>query len=185
MAPFLFPDMAASPNIFLIGPMGSGKSTIGRRLARHLHKTFVDSDHVIEERTGVDIPTIFDIEGEEGFRKREMTVINELSQKKELVLATGGGAILNPENRAHLMARGLVIYLKTSVQQQLARTQHDKNRPLLQTEDPKKKLTELLQHREPYYLDMADIVIDTNHRHSNQVVREIQKKLQELDGWPL
>ncbi len=161
--------------------MGAGKSTIGRRLARNLDKQFIDSDQIIEERTGVNIPTIFDIEGEEGFRKREAATIEELSQQQDLVLATGGGAILKQENRSNLVSRGLVIYLKTSVKQQLARTQHDKNRPLLQTENPEQKLTDLLNQREPYYLEMADITVDTNHRHSNQVVKEIQKKLQELE----
>ncbi len=172
-------------NIFLIGPMGAGKSTIGRRLAKSLNKSFVDSDHQIEERTGVDIPTIFDIEGEDGFRKREAAMIDELSQSSNIVLATGGGAILREENRQHLMSRGTVIYLQTSVAQQLARTRHDRNRPLLATEDPEARLTELMQVREPLYLDTADIVVDTDNRHSNQVCKEIQKNLKEYLGMPL
>jgi len=169
-------------NIFLIGPMGAGKSTIGKRLAKTLQKTFLDSDHQIEARTGVDIPTIFDIEGEAGFRKRESAVIDELTQDSNLVLATGGGAILSEENRQHLMSRGIVIYLQTSVSQQLARTRHDRNRPLLATEDPEAKLTELMNIRAPLYQDIADIIVSTDHRHSNQVCKEIQNNLQEFLG---
>lgn len=166
-------------NIFLVGPMGAGKSTIGRRLSKILDKPFLDSDHQIEERTGVDIPTIFDIEGEEGFRKRESEMIDELTSMDNIILATGGGAILKEENRQHLGSRGVVIYLKTSVSQQLGRTRHDRNRPLLQTDNPKKILTDLMQTRGPLYEGLADITIDTDHRHSNKIIREIQKKLEE------
>ena len=166
-------------NIFLVGPMGAGKSTIGKRLAKTLNKTFLDSDHVIEQRTGVNIPTIFDIEGEAGFRKRESEIIDELTDKKDIVLATGGGAILNDENRQHLMSRGVVIYLRTSVSQQVDRTKHDRNRPLLSTDDPEKKLTELMHIRAPIYEEVADIIVDTDSKHTNQVVRNIQKRLQE------
>ena len=162
--------------------MGAGKSTIGKRLARALNKTFLDSDHQIEARTGVDIPTIFDIEGEAGFRKRESAIIDELTGSNNIVLATGGGAILNETNRQHLMSRGIVIYLRTSVSQQLARTKHDRNRPLLATDDPESRLNELMQVRAPLYQEAADIIVDTDQRHSNQVVREIQKKLQEYQG---
>jgi shikimate kinase len=169
--------MDTTTNIFLIGPMGAGKSTIGKRLARTLNKTFIDSDQQIESRTGVDIPTIFDIEGEAGFRKREAAMIDELSQSTNLVLATGGGAILSEENRQHLMSRGVVIYLQTSIAQQLARTRHDRNRPLLNTDDPESKLTELMNLRAPLYREIADIVVDTDNRHSNQVCKEIQKNL--------
>jgi shikimate kinase len=169
--------MSNPNNIFLVGPMGAGKSTIGKRLAKSLGKTFVDSDHRIEERTGVDIPTIFDIEGEEGFRKREQQVIDELTSMQGIVLATGGGAILVKENRQHLVSRGTVIYLRTSVRQQLARTRHDRNRPLLATEDPEKKLTELLAIREPLYTEVADVIVDTDNCHAQQVVRKIEKKL--------
>ena len=164
-------------NIFLVGPMGAGKSTIGKRLARALNMVFKDSDHEIEARTGVDIATIFDIEGEEGFRKREQQMIDELSAKKNIVLATGGGAILSEENRRHLTSRGNIVYLRTSVAQQLARTAHDKNRPLLATEDPAARLTELMEIREPIYIEVADIIVDTDHRHANQVVKDIQKNL--------
>jgi len=177
MVPFFILPM--ENNIFLVGPMGAGKSTIGKRLAKSLKKDFIDSDHVIEERTGVDIPTIFDIEGEEGFRTREESTLEALTSKHNVILATGGGAVIRLANRQHLMSRGIVIYLKTSVSQQLARTRHDRNRPLLQTEDPAAKLAELMEIREPLYIDMADIIVDTDFRHSNQVVKEIQKKLQE------
>jgi shikimate kinase len=169
-------------NLFLVGPMGAGKSTIGKRLAKAMNKTFLDSDHQIEARTGVDIPTIFDIEGESGFRKRESAIIDELTGSNNLVLATGGGAILNEANRQHLMSRGIVIYLRTSVSQQLARTKHDRNRPLLATEDPESRLNELMQVRAPLYQEVADIIVDTDQRHSNQVVREIQKNLLEYFG---
>lgn len=166
-------------NIFLVGPMGAGKSTIGKRLAKALKMSFIDSDHVIEERTGVNIPTIFDIEGEAGFRKREAETIDELTQKKEIVLATGGGAILNAANRQHLMSRGVVIYLRTSVSQQLARTKHDRNRPLLSTGNPEHKLNELMRVRAPLYEEIADIIVDTDSKHTNHVVRTIQKRLEE------
>ena len=179
---FYFCFMDNNTNIFLIGPMGAGKSTIGKRLAKMLNKTFVDSDHQIEARTGVDIPTIFDIEGESGFRKREAAIVDELSQLNNLVLATGGGVILSEENRQHLMSRGVVIYLQTSVAQQLARTRHDRNRPLLQTEDPETRLNELMTVRAPLYRETADIVVNTDNRHSNQVCREIQKNLTEYLG---
>lgn len=162
--------------------MGAGKSTIGKRLAKSLNKTFIDSDHAIEEQTGVDIPTIFDIEGEAGFRRREEAIIATLTSKHNIILATGGGAILSEANRQHLMSRGIIIYLQTSVSQQLARTRHDRNRPLLATEDPESTLNELMHIREPLYLEAADITIDTDNRHSNQVVREIQKKIQEYLG---
>jgi len=169
-------------NLFLVGPMGAGKSTIGKRLAKSLNKVFIDSDHQIEARTGVDIPTIFDIEGESGFRKRESAMIDELTKSDNIVLATGGGAILSEANRQHLMSRGVVIYLRTSVSQQLARTKHDRNRPLLATNDPEAKLNELMRIRAPLYQETADIIVDTDHRHSNQVVKDIQKKLQEFLG---
>jgi len=169
-------------NLFLVGPMGAGKSTIGKRLAKALNKVFIDSDHQIESRTGVDIPTIFDIEGEPGFRKREAAMIDELTKSNNIVLATGGGVILNEANRQHLMSRGIVIYLRTSVSQQLARTKHDRNRPLLARDDPKSILNELMQIRAPLYQETADIIVDTDHRHSNQVVKDIEKKLQEFLG---
>jgi shikimate kinase len=164
-------------SLFLTGPMGAGKSTIGRQLARQLRLEFHDSDHEIEHRTGVDIPLIFEIEGEAGFRKREKAIIEELTRLPDIVLATGGGAILDPENRKHLSDRGRVIYLHTSVNQQLKRTARDRNRPLLQTEDPRQRLIELMQVREPLYREIADLVINTDGKHVRDVVREILQKL--------
>lgn len=169
--------MNVSSNIFLIGPMGAGKSTIGRQLARALRVPFVDSDHVIEERTGAKIPLIFELEGEAGFRTRERAVIDDLTQREGIVLATGGGAVLAPENRACLSARGCVVYLQTSVNQQLARTGRDRNRPLLQTENPRARLEELLQVRDPLYREIAHVVIDTDGRKVGSVVKEILRKV--------
>jgi shikimate kinase len=171
--------MKTPGSLFLTGPMGAGKSTIGRQLARQLRLEFRDSDHEIEQRTGVDIPLIFEIEGEAGFRKREKAVIDELTRQPGIVLATGGGAILDPENRKHLAERGQVIYLHTSVNQQLKRTSRDRNRPLLQTADPRQRLTDLMEVREPLYREIADLVINTDGKHVRDVVREI---LQQLDA---
>jgi shikimate kinase len=171
--------MKTPGSLFLVGPMGAGKSTIGRQLARQLGLEFHDSDHEIEGRTGVDIPLIFEIEGETGFRKREKAVIDELTRLPGIVLATGGGAILDPDNRKHLSGRGRVIYLHTSVNQQLKRTARDRNRPLLQTENPRDRLNELMQVREPLYREIADLVINTDGKHVRNVVREI---LQLLDA---
>ena len=155
--------------------MGAGKTTIGRQLAAALHLEFVDSDHEIEERTGVNIPTIFDIEGEEGFRKREAAVIDELTQRDGIVLATGGGAVLREENRQHLNERGLVIYLYATIDRLMERTRRDKNRPLLQTEDPRAKLTELMEVRDPLYRQVADIVYDTGADSVGQAARDLVK----------
>lgn len=165
-------------NIFLIGPMGAGKTTIGRQLASQLRIDFVDSDHEIQDRTGVDIPTIFEFEGEDGFREREREVIDDLTQRESIVLATGGGVILNEHNRRHLSSRGMVVYLFCSTDQQYERTRHDKNRPLLQTENPKEKLTKLFETRDPLYREVADLVISTEKRSASVVTREITQKLQ-------
>jgi shikimate kinase len=162
-----------SDTLFLIGPMGAGKSTIGRRLARNLKREFLDSDKIIEQKTGADIPLIFDLEGEAGFRKRESAVIDELTRQHNIVLATGGGAILSAENRKHLHDRGFVIYLYASVRQQLNRTAHDQNRPLLQTEDPRRRLEELFAVRDPLYRETAHLVVDTDGKTVPQVVRKI------------
>ena len=169
--------MARDQNIFLVGPMGAGKTTIGRLLARMLGRTFTDSDHEIESRTGADIPWIFDVEGEEGFRRRETSAIDELSQRSGIVLATGGGAVLDPENRRHLAARGMVVYLRTSVDQQVERTRRDRNRPLLQTDDPRLRLEELMALRDPLYREVADIIVQTDGRAAKSVANEIVKKL--------
>ena len=160
-------------NIFLIGPMGAGKSAVGRQLARMLHLTFMDSDEEIESRTGVDIPFIFEKEGEEGFRKREVRVVDDLSNMDGVVLATGGGAILSTESRSRLGARGFVVYLKTSVDQQLSRTKRGRERPLLSDGDQRETLEKLMAHREPLYYEIADLTVDTDGRKVNAVANEI------------
>jgi len=169
--------MHPNENIFLVGPMGAGKTTIGRLVARSLNREFLDSDHEIESRTGADIPWIFDVEGESGFRRRERLAIDDLTQLKGVVLATGGGAVLDPDNRRHLGARGMVVYLCTSVDQQLDRTRKDRNRPLLQTEDPRRRLEELMAVRDPLYREIADLVIETDGRTARSVAGEIVRKL--------
>lgn len=164
-------------NIFLIGPMGAGKSTIGRALAKELKLEFYDSDEVIEQRAGANIGWIFDIEGEEGFRRREQKVIEELTQKNNIVLATGGGAIMTPENRTALSARGIVIYLKTSLQQQYERTKRDTKRPLLQTDNLEERLESLGEEREPHYTELADVSFDTDKLTVKAVANNIIKYL--------
>ncbi|TWI45472.1 3-dehydroquinate synthase [Pseudoduganella flava] len=160
--------------------MGAGKTTIGRLLARKLGMRFVDSDHEIETRTGATIPWIFEIEGEASFRRREADVIRELCGQEGIVLATGGGAILNPDSRALLRERGTVIYLRASIPSILARTSHDKNRPLLQTADPRRKLEELMAQREPLYLEMAHLVVDTGRPNVQSMVQIIINQLDAL-----
>jgi len=169
--------MAKNQNIFLIGLMGAGKTTIGRQIANELSLEFFDSDHEIENRTGVTVTHIFDIEGEAGFRKRETAMLDELTQKKGIVLATGGGAILKPENRQFLMSRGTTIYLYANIDTLLERTAKDRNRPLLQTEDPKAKLEELLEIRDPLYRETADIIIDTGKDSIRLALKDILEKL--------
>lgn len=161
-------------NIFLIGPMGAGKTTIGRQLARQLKMEFYDSDRVIEERTGADIPLIFELEGEAGFRKREAAVIDELTQLGQVVLATGGGAVLDERNRSHLASRGTVIYLCSSLGALLERTRKDKNRPLLHAEEgPEVILERLLEQRDPLYRQTADFVVDTSNSSIRHVIKAI------------
>ncbi len=164
-------------NIFLIGPMGAGKSTIGRALAKELKLDFFDSDEVIEERAGADIAWIFDLEGEEGFRQREVKVIEELTQKQNIVLATGGGVIISPENRTVLAARGTVIYLKTSLEQQYERTKRDTRRPLLQTDNLTERLEELKESRQHYYDELADVSFETDKLTVKAVANNIIKYL--------
>ncbi len=164
--------MSAS-NIYLIGPMGVGKSTVGRLLAAQLNLPFKDSDHVIEARTGADIPWIFDVEGEEGFRDRESAVLRDLSAERGLVLATGGGAVLREENRRYLNESGLTFYLTADVDQLLARTRKDKKRPLLQVDDPKQKIIDLLAQRDPIYRQAADFIVCASSGGPKQAVREI------------
>jgi shikimate kinase len=165
--------------IVLVGPMGSGKSTIGRQLANALKKEFRDSDHEIVARTGASIPLIFEIEGEEGFRKREAAMIDELTQLDGIVLATGGGAVLREENRKYLTQRGVVLYLYASVEQLFERTSRDHNRPLLQTENPRQKLQQLMEQRDPLYREVADMVVHTDDRSIRSVVKEILVRLRQ------
>jgi len=165
--------MVGKGNIFLIGPMGAGKSTIGRLLAKALHAEFVDSDREIEQRTGVSIPLIFEYEGEAGFRKREAEILAELIRMEGIVLATGGGAILLQENRERLSRGGFVVYLHCSIDRQLERTHKDTHRPLLNTENPRQRLATLFQMREPLYRSLADSIVDTGHHSSRSVVRQI------------
>jgi len=166
------------PNrIFLVGPMGAGKTTIGRQLARSLRKEFVDSDREIEARTGADIPLIFETEGEAGFRLRETRMIDELTLRDDIVLATGGGAVLNPDNRSYLRERGCVIYLFASIDHLYERTCKDKNRPLLQTADPRQRLHDLLEQRDPLYREVADIVVETGGQTIHYVVQQILDQL--------
>jgi shikimate kinase len=160
-------------NLFLVGPMGAGKSAVGRQLAKMLHLDFVDSDEEIENRTGVDISYIFEKEGEAGFRKREVQVIDELSQLDGVVLATGGGAIIDPGSRSRLGARGFVVYLHTSVSQQLERTGRGRERPLLENREKAEVLAELMAARDPLYREVADLIIDTDGRRVQAVAREI------------
>ncbi len=171
--------MAKNKNIFLIGLMGAGKTTIGRQIANELSLEFFDSDHEIENRTGVTVTHIFDIEGEAGFRKREIAVLDDLTGNKGIVLATGGGAILKAENRQFLMSRGTTIYLYANIETLLKRTSKDRNRPLLQTEDPRAKLTELFEARDPLYRETADIIIDTGKDSIRLALKEILEKLRE------
>jgi shikimate kinase len=158
--------------------MGAGKTAVGRQIARRLKSQFLDSDHELERRTGVDIPTIFEFEGEEGFRSRESAVIEELTQGRGIVLATGGGAVLDPVNRRHLAARGTVIYLCTTIDTQLERTSRDRNRPLLQTSNPRARLESLMAVRDPLYREIADIVVSTDNSRMPLLVNGIIKRLE-------
>ncbi len=167
-------------NFFLVGLMGAGKTTVGRSLAKRFNKTFFDSDHEIEARTGVRIATIFDIEGEARFRQRECEMIEELSGLSNVVLATGGGAVLNPANREVLASRGLVIYLRASVDELYARTKLDRNRPLLQTADPRAKLQSLFEQRDPLYREVADLVVDTSRQTVQTLLASLEPKLKSL-----
>jgi len=174
--------MTNKHNIFLIGPMGAGKTTMGRQIAKRLNMDFEDSDHAIEEHTGVDIPLIFEKEGEAGFRKREAAIIDELTQKTQLVLATGGGAILAKENRQHLKNRGTVIYLHSDIKHLLERVGHDKNRPLLQTSDPAATLREIMKIREPLYRETADIIINTGQQSIRAVINVMLDKIKAFNN---
>ena len=173
-------NMKVPNNIFLIGPMGAGKSTVGRQLAKALDMEFVDCDREIEERTGVTIGIIFEVEGEEGFRKRERAMIETLTERDGIVLATGGGAVLDEENRSRLRTRGFAIYLNAPVDLLVERTARDRQRPLLQNGDPKEKLIALAEEREPLYRQVADMVVKTDRRTARHVVKEIVKRISQL-----
>ncbi|MFP5349091.1 MAG: shikimate kinase AroK [Gammaproteobacteria bacterium] len=171
--------MNRAARIFLIGPMGAGKSTIGRHLAELLGVAFQDSDSEIVQRTGADIPLIFEIEGESGFRRRETAVLEELTAQDNVVLATGGGAVLAEQNRSFLR-RGVVVYLQASIDTLLARTQRDRSRPLLQDGDRRAKLEQILREREALYRDTADIIVATDQRSPQAVAQEIAAKLTDI-----
>ena len=175
--------MAEKRNIFLVGPMGAGKSTIGRQLAQLLSMDFVDTDAEIEERAGADIGWIFDVEGEAGFRKREERIINELTLRQGIVLSTGGGAILSKESRNHLSALGIVVYLETTVEKQYHRTQRDKKRPLLQdVEDPRQVLEDLAKVRNPLYEEVADITLPTDEQSAKVMATQIIDLIDNYNG---
>jgi shikimate kinase len=171
--------MKVSGNIFLVGPMGSGKSTIGRRLAAVLGKEFYDSDREIERRTGATVSLIFDLEGEAGFRARERAVIDELTGLNDIVLATGGGVVLAPENRRALVTRGRVVYLHAPLEKLIQRTARDRVRPLLQTEDRVGRLLAIVTERDPLYRQVADLVVETGDQKVQRVVREILMRLRD------
>jgi|TARA_B110000240_G_C13409652_1_gene414622 shikimate kinase len=170
--------MAEKRNVFLVGPMGAGKSTIGRELADRLHLEFFDSDQEIERRTGADIAWVFDLEGEEGFRKREELIIDDLTQLQGIVLATGGGSVISELVRNRLSARGIVVYLETTIDKQVARTQRDRRRPLLQTsEEPRTVLENLALERNPLYEEVADVIVKTDDQSAKVVAHKIVERL--------
>jgi len=167
--------------VFLVGMMGAGKTTIGRALARVLQREFIDLDHELEARCGVRIPVIFEIEGEQGFRKRECQVLDDCSVRPNLVMATGGGAVLAEENRQALKSRGIVVYLRASVEELYRRTSRDRNRPLLATPDPKATLRALLELREPLYESVADIVVETGTTSVHHLVAQLLERLKQIE----
>ncbi len=169
--------MRSRSNIFLVGPMGAGKTTVGRRLAELRGMTFADSDHEVEQRTGVDIAFIFEKEGEAGFRRREKQVIADLTAGHGLVLATGGGTVLDPDNRQHLAGRGFVVYLRASVDHQLRRTGRTESRPLLQSGNPRETLERLFNVRDPLYREIADLVIDADGSNARNLAQDIGRHL--------
>ena len=166
-------------NIFLVGLMGAGKTTIGRSLAKRLELNFVDTDREIEARTGVSIPTVFDIEGEEGFRRREAEVIQAISRQDGQIVATGGGAVLRPENRANMRTGGFVVYLNVPPTILWERTRHDRNRPLLQVDNPLRRLEELYAIRDPLYREVADLVVDGGRMGAQTIIQVLVKELEE------
>ncbi len=172
--------MSRSENIYLVGLMGAGKTTIGRQLAKSLGLPFYDSDKAIEESTGVDIPTIFEFEGENGFRDREQKMLQQLTELKGIVLATGGGAILRQENRDLLKENGIIIYLQCSIDRIMERTRRDTQRPLLKTANPKERIEQLYKEREPLYLNCADLVVDTGIMQSKAAVNYILEEYKSI-----
>ena len=170
--------MAKLHRVFLVGPMGAGKSTIGKYLAQHLRLRFVDTDTEIEARTGADIPWIFDVEGEAGFREREQQVVEEMTHWEDVVLATGGGVVMRPENRLALASRGYVVYLYATVDEQVRRTRRDRRRPLLQAGDPEEVLRALMEVREPLYREIADHIIETDGCSPRTVAQKLVRELQ-------
>lgn len=169
--------MGKGGRVFLIGPMGAGKSTIGRHLAELLHKEFLDCDHEIERHTGASVALIFEIEGEDGFRRRESAMLEELTRRDGVVLATGGGAILAEPNRRLLAERGVVVYLQAPIDTLVARTHRDRQRPLLRDGDRREKFEAIMRVREPLYLAAADVVVTTDHRAPAAVAQEIAAKV--------
>ena len=169
--------MKMAGSFFLVGPMGAGKSTVGRRLAQALKRRFIDCDKELEQRTGASIPLIFELEGEAGFRTREKALTAELTGLPNIVLATGGGVVLDPDNRRCLSERGFVIYLKTSADEQLRRIGKDPNRPLLQTNDPRARLQSILEQREPLYHEVADLIVCTDGCQARQIAGEILQQM--------
>lgn len=163
----------SSSTIFLVGPMGAGKSTIGRLLAAELAFSFRDSDRVIEDRTGADIPWIFDMEGEEGFRERETAVLRDLTHEQDAVIATGGGIVMRPINRELMKTAGMVVYLTASIDQLVERTSRDKKRPLLQVENPRQRIIDLITLRDPLYRETATVIVNTDRRSPKAVAQEI------------
>jgi len=166
-----------STNIYLVGMMGAGKTTVGRQLAKRLGRAFIDADHEIEARAGVPIPTIFELEGEVGFRRRESAVIEDLARERSLVVATGGGVVMSPDNRAALAASGFVVYLNVPVNVLFDRTRRDRNRPLLQVENPRGRIEALHALRDPLYREIADLVIDSGRGSSGGVVATLEQEL--------
>ncbi|MGB1885189.1 MAG: shikimate kinase AroK [Gammaproteobacteria bacterium] len=170
--------MSEVQRVFLVGPMGTGKTTIGNQLAKALNFEFIDADEALEKRTGASITLIFDVEGEQGFREREEKILDDLTQRKQVVLATGGGAVLREANRAALSERGFVVYLRSPVETLIERTRFDTSRPLLKTEDPAATLREIMENREPLYEAVADLIVDTETLNIKQIVKRIADELQ-------
>ena len=173
-------DTGALENIILVGLMGAGKTSIGKLLAKRLGKSFVDCDHEIERVTGVKIPGIFEIEGEGGFRARESRILEELVQGRNLVLATGGGAVLAAQNRQLLAGNGIVVYLRAAAPDLLQRTRHDKNRPLLRTAEPLTRLEQLYAERDPLYREIADIIVDTGSQSLGSLAHKLERRIAQL-----